>query len=69
MDMYKPLYLKQITNKDLLYSTGNCSMLCGSLDERGVWGRMDTCLHKGESLRLSPKTIMTLLTGSTPHTK
>ena len=20
-----------------------CSMLCGSLDGRGVWGRMDTC--------------------------
>ena len=23
MDMYTPLYLKRITNKDLLYSTGN----------------------------------------------
>ena len=21
-----------------------CSMLCGSLDGRGVWGRMDTCI-------------------------
>ena len=21
-----------------------CSMLCGSLDERGVWGRIDTCI-------------------------
>ena len=24
-DMYTPLYLKQITNKDLLYSTGNAA--------------------------------------------
>ena len=22
-----------------------CSMLCGSLDERGVWGRMDTYIY------------------------
>ena len=22
-----------------------CSMLCGSLDGRGVWGRMDTCMY------------------------
>ena len=28
MDMYTLLYLRRITNKDLLYSTGNfCSML------------------------------------------
>ena len=39
-DMYTLLYLKWITNKDLLYSTWNCLclMLCGSLDGRGVWG-------------------------------
>ena len=40
MVVYRLLYLKWITNKDLLYSIGNCSMLCGSLDERGVWGRI-----------------------------
>ena len=37
-DMYTLLYLKWITNKDLLYSTGNRSVLCGGLDGRGVWG-------------------------------
>ena len=21
-----------------------CSMLCGSLDKRGIWGRTDTCM-------------------------
>ena len=27
-----------------------CSMSCGSLDERGVWGRMGTCICMAESL-------------------
>ena len=27
-----------------------CSMLCGSLDGREVWGRMDTCICMTESL-------------------
>ena len=34
-----------------------CSMLCGSLDERQVWGRMDTCICMTESLHCSPETI------------
>ena len=42
MDMYTLLYLKWITNKVLLYSTGNLSMLCDSLDGRGVCERIDT---------------------------
>ena len=33
-----------------------CSMLCGSLDGRGVWGRMDTCVCMTESLCCSPET-------------
>ena len=42
MDMYPQLYLKQITNKDLLYlylpeHMELCSVLCGSLDGRGLW--------------------------------
>ena len=36
MDMYTLLYLKCITNQDLLYSTGNSSRICGSLDGKGV---------------------------------
>jgi len=47
MGMYTLLYLKWITNRDLPYSTGN---LCGILDGRGVWGRMDTCMFMAESL-------------------
>ena len=39
-----------------------CSRLCASLDGRGVWGRMDTCLCMAESLHCSPETT-TLLIG------
>ena len=42
---YTLLYLKWITIKDLLYSTGN-SAQC-NLDKRGIWGRMDTCPFAG----------------------
>ena len=113
--MYMLLYLKWVTNQDLLYSTGNsaqsysaawmgeefeggrmggrdslrvwdghvhtaifkmdnqqgptvqhrelCSMLWGSLDGRGVWGRMDTCICMAESLPRSPETVIALLIG------
>ena len=40
-------------------------MLCGSLDGRGVWGRINT-LCTAESLGCSPETITTLLIGYTP---
>ena len=40
-------------------------MLCGSLDGRGVWGKMDTCICMAESLHYSPETI-TVLIGYTP---
>ena len=41
----------------------HCSMQCGSLDERVVWGRMGTWMCMAESLPCSPETITTLLTG------
>ena len=43
-----------------------CSMLCGSLDGMGVWGRVDTSLYMAESLCWPPETITTLLIGYTP---
>ena len=53
-DVYTLLYLKWINNKELLYSTWNCSMLCGSLGRKGVWvWRIDTCIHVAESPLLS----------------
>ena len=38
-----------------------CSVLCGRLDESGVWGRMDIHIYMFESLPCSPETITTLL--------
>ena len=43
-----------------------CSILCGSLDGRGVWGEMDTHIGMVESFCYSPKTITTLLISYTP---
>ena len=40
-----------------------CSMLCGGLDGRRVWGRMDACIYMTECLCCLPKTITTLLIG------
>ena len=60
-DMHTLLHLKWITNKDLLYSTELFSMLCGSLDGRGVWGRMDTRICTAEPLQCSSETLTTLL--------
>ena len=45
-------------------------MLCGSLDGREDWGRMDTCICMAESLHCSPETITTLfVNGCNPTTK
>ena len=58
IERYTPLYLKWITKKVLLYRTGNSAQpLCGSLDGRGVWGRMDTCIYTTESLCCAEETI------------
>ena len=43
-----------------LYST-----LYGSLNQRGVWGRMGTCICMTEPLCRPPETITTLLIGFT----
>ena len=43
-----------------------CSMLYGSLDGSGVWGRMDTCICMAESLCYLCETITTLLISYIP---
>ena len=63
MDMDTLLCLTWRTSKDLLDSTGDSALLCGSLDEGGVWGRMDTYIGMVELLCCPPETITTLLTG------
>ena len=42
-----------------------CSKSCGSLDGRGVWGRMDTCTCVAEPLHCSPE-ITILFISSRP---
>ena len=37
------------------------SVLCGSLDGMGIWGRMETCIYIAKSIYCSPETITTLL--------
>ena len=44
------LYLTWITNKEPVQGRELCPMLPGSLDGRGVWGRMDTCVCLAEPL-------------------
>ena len=41
-------------------------MLCGSLNRRGVWRRMDTCICMAESLCCPPETVTTLAISYTP---
>ena len=63
MDRYTLLYLKGMTNKDLLYSTGN-SAQCYAAAWMG--GENGTCMCISESLCGSPDTITLSLIGYTP---
>ena len=56
-DMYTLLYLKWITNKDLLYSTWNSTQCYVSPGWEGVWERMNTCICMTESLCHLSETI------------
>ena len=38
-------------------------VLCGNIDGRRVWGRVDTCLCMGESLHCSSETVTIFLIG------
>ena len=66
MDRYALLYLKWVTNKDLLHSTGKsaqCSLAAWMGGESG--GRVDTCICMAESLCCPPETMTMLLIGYT----
>ena len=54
------LYLKQITNKDLLCSTGKSAQCYTAAGVGAFWGRVDTCICMAESLCCSPETTSTL---------
>ena len=60
-------YLKRITNKDLLNSTGNSAQCYVAAWMGGEFGQeMDTCICMAESFCSSPETIRTLLISYTP---
>lgn len=62
MMIVKQTYLTWITNKNLLSEHMElCSGPCGSLDRRGVAGRMDTWVSMVESLCCSPETTTVLV--------
>ena len=69
MGMYTLLYLKRITNKDLLYSTGNSAQCSEAAWMGGELGENGHMLCMAESLCCPPETITTLLTGCTPKFK
>ena len=51
MDMYTLLYLKWVTDKDLLYSTWNSAQCyVATWMVLGVWGRKDKCMYMARSL-------------------
>ena len=58
INTYILLYFRWITNKALLYIAQGMS--CARLHGRGVWGRMDTCICRAESLHCPPETTTTL---------
>ena len=68
MDMYTLLHLKQITNKDVLYSTGNSAQCYVAAwmgrEFGGEWIHVYVCM--AESLHSSPETVSPLLIGYAP---
>ena len=65
VDMYTLPYLKWVTSKDLLYSSGNSAQCYVAAWMGGGFGRMDTCTCMAESLPCSPETVTTLSICST----
>ena len=62
MDTHTLLYLIWIQQGHTIWCRELCSMLCGSLEGKGV-GEMDMCICKAESLCCLAETITTLLIG------
>ena len=67
MVKYTLLYLKWITNKNLLYSIWDSAQCyVAACMGGGFWEKTDTCIYMAESLYCLPETITTLLTGYSP---
>ena len=68
IDIYALLYIKQITNKNLLYSTGNSTQysVMAYMGKESKKKRMDVCICITDSLCCTPETKTTLLIEYTP---
>ena len=62
-DLYVSLTLciKQTTSKNLLYSSGNYSVLCGDPNGKEIQRREDICIHIADSLCCTVETNITQL--------
>ena len=56
MDMHRLIFKMDNQQEPTVGHRELCVMLCGSLDGRGVWGRMDTCVCIAEFLCCPLKT-------------
>ena len=57
INMYTLLYLKMENQQGPTVQYRElCSVFFASLDGRGFWGRMDTCIRMAESLHCLPET-------------
>ena len=61
MDMHTVVFKMDNQQGPTVQHRELCLMLHGSLDGRGVWGRMDICICMAESLCCLPETMTTLL--------
>ena len=59
--MYTLLYLEWITNKDLLYSTGNSAQYSGITYRVKDSEKINMCISETESLCYTPETNTTVL--------
>ena len=61
-DIYTLLCIKEITNENRLYSTGNSlySILCADLNGKEIQGRVDLCIRVADSLCCTTETNTTL---------
>ena len=68
IDLYTLVYLKWITNKNLLYRQGLCWILCNNQHRKRTWERTDVCICTDitELLCCPPETNTTLLINYTP---
>jgi hypothetical protein len=69
INIYTPLYIKQITNKHLLYSTGNYSVLCNDLCGKRTLKKRDISICTIGSICCIPETSTALQSNYTPIKK